>query len=307
MALVLKKKDIDSFLKELKEKQNVVDARKEKGLLPIVKTHLFPPKEKIFKHKKGYIDSPVYQKKTIIFGLNPVDLKAVTFLDEVMEKPEPDFFYFQKREKTTLIGLSEYSLKVAPGGDLILEKINSEQYRVVKLTEKGRKISSKFFKEIKKPKIKKYSLKKTLLEKLLLDSELLSNAVAWSYNHKIWDELDKECLGCGNCTYVCPLCYCFSIEDEISLDKKECTRCRSWDSCTLPDFARVAGNHDFHKGVKNRYYNWFYHKFVRGYKEFGRSLCVVCHRCQETCPAGIDIEKVLKTIVKDYEKSLQAV
>jgi sulfhydrogenase subunit beta (sulfur reductase) len=303
MALVLKKKDIDNFLKELKEEQNVVDARKEKGLLPIAKAHFFPPKEKIFKYRKGYIDSPVYQKKTVIFGLNPVDLEAVTFMDEIMEKPEPDFFYAQRREKTVLIGLSEYSLKNSPGGDLILEKINSKQYRVIKLTEKGRKISSKFFKEIKKPKIKKYSSKKTILEKLLLDSERLANAVAWSHNHEIWNELEKECLGCGNCTYVCPLCYCFSIEDQIDLDGK-CTRCRQWDSCTLPDFARVAGDHDFHKGVKNRYYNWFYHKFVRGYKEYGRALCVGCHRCQESCPAGIDIEKILKRIVKDYEKSL---
>lgn len=304
MALVLKKKDIGSFLKELKEEQSVVDVRKE-GLLPTAKTILFPHKEKIFQYKKGYIDNPVYQKKTVIFGLNPVDLEAIDFLDEIMAKPEPDFFYSQRREKTTLIGLSEYSLKFA-GGDLVLEKINSEQYRVVKLTEKGRKISSKFFKEIKKPKVKKYSLKKTFLEKMLLDPELLANAVAWSRNHEIWKELGEDCLGCGNCTYVCPLCYCFSVEDRIGLDG-ECSRCRLWDACTLPDFARVAGNHDFHKGIKNRYYNWFYHKFVRGYKEYGRALCVGCHRCQESCPAGIDIEKVLKKIVKDYEKSLQAV
>ncbi|MFC1700906.1 4Fe-4S dicluster domain-containing protein [Patescibacteria group bacterium] len=309
MALIIEKKHIKDFVKQLRQKFIVIDSTKKNGILPEAKKHVFPPKQEIFKFyaEKGYADNPIEKKKFVIFGLNPADLRAIVFLDKIMKTPEPDFFYFQKRKKTIIIGLSDYSLDSMIGGDIIFEKINPKQYQVLFLSNKGRKLSkNKFFKKIKNPKIKKYLYRKTPLDKMLLDPELLSDAVDWSRNHKIWEELEKKCLGCGNCSYVCPLCYCFSMEDKISLDDKECVRCRLWDSCTLPEFAEVAGGHDFHKGVKERYYNWFYHKFVRGYKEYGRSLCVACNRCQKYCPAEIDIEKILLKIVKDYkhEKSL---
>jgi len=140
---------------------------------------------------------------------------------------------------------------------------------------------------------------------LLLDSELLADAVEWSRNHKIWDELAEKCLGCGICTYVCPLCYCFSLEDKVGLDDK-CSRCRKWDACTLPGFSKITGGHDFRPTLKEKYYNWFYHKFVRAYREYGKSQCVGCERCKSQCPAKIDILEVLKTILEDYGKYLSS-
>ena len=116
--------------------------------------------------------------------------------------------------------------------------------------------------------------------------------------------LSKKCLGCGICTYVCPICHCFSIDDRVSLNNSNCTRCREWDACTLPSFAEVAGGHNFHKTIKERYYNWYHHKFVRSYREFGKSQCVACGSCERNCPAGINIKDVIEEIVKDYEKSI---
>ncbi len=142
------------------------------------------------------------------------------------------------------------------------------------------------------------------MRQILLDPEVLSDAVEWSHNHKIWDELGEKCLGCGICTYVCPLCYCFSMEDKVGLDDK-CSRCRKWDACTLPNFAKIAGGFSFRKTLRERYYNWFYHKFVRAYNESGKSLCVGCERCKNQCPAKIDILEVLKTILEDYGKFIQ--
>jgi ferredoxin len=141
------------------------------------------------------------------------------------------------------------------------------------------------------------------MRQLLLDPELLANAVEWSWKNspKIWEDLAERCLGCGICTYVCPLCHCFSIEDRVGLDDK-CSRCRKWDACTLPGFAKIAGGHSFRPTIKERYYNWFYHKFVRAYKEYGKSQCVGCGRCKKYCPAQIDIQEVLKTILEDYKK-----
>ena len=158
--------------------------------------------------------------------------------------------------------------------------------------------------EIKEVEGEKMTEWQESMRKILIDSELLAEAVEWSHSHKIWDELAEKCLGCGICTYVCPLCYCFSLEDRVGLDNK-CTRCRKWDACTLPNFSKIAGGFSFRKTLKERYYNWFYHKFVRAYREYGKSQCVGCERCKLQCPAKIDIQEVLKIILEDYGKFLQ--
>jgi len=302
MPLVIEKKQIEDWLAELKQTHTLIDIRD--SILP-PKQYFFPPQEEIFvfDKKSQKLTSPAQQEELLLFGLSLKKLEAMTQLDEIMEKPQPDFFYWQRRIKSILIGLTDKSFEVAPGGDLILEKINEDQYQVLVLTKKGRKIAkSKFLKQVRNPKVKKYPSVLKPLKKMLLDPELLAEAVAWSRNHKIWDELAEKCLGCGICTYVCYLCHCFSIEDSVSLDNSKCSRCRYWDACTLPGFSKVAGGHNFHKSIKQRYYNWFYHKFVRAYQEYGKAQCVACGKCKKYCPARISIEEVLKEIVKDYKK-----
>ena len=305
MPLVIEKKEIKNWLKELKKGFAVFDVRK--SVLP-PKQYFFPPKEETFNFdlKSQKLSVPDYEGRVLLFGLNMAHLEAMTQLDEIMEKPLKDFYYWRRREKSVLVGLTDNTVIVPMGGDIILEKINSKQYQVLVLTEKGKKaIKSKLIKKIAKPVIKKYSTDSNPMKEMLLDSELLAEAVAWSANHKIWDELAKKCLGCGICTYVCPLCHCFSIEDRVNLDGESCSRCRQWDACTLPNFSKIAGGHKFHPTVKERYYNWFYHKFVRAYKEYGKSQCVACGNCKNNCPAGIGIAGVLMEIVKDYEKYLR--
>jgi sulfhydrogenase subunit beta (sulfur reductase) len=305
MELIIEKKQIKDWLAELKRDFKIVDIRK--SVLP-AKQYFFLPREEIFvfDKKTNKLSSPDYKKKLILFGLNLAELEAMTQLDEIMEKPNPDFFYWQRREKSVLIGIVDKTIEVPRGGDLVLEKINQKEYRTWVLNSKGRRlIENKFFKKVKKPRIIKYPDEPNPFKEMLLDSELLAEAVEWSWvnNHKIWDELGKKCLGCGICTYVCPLCHCFSIEDKVSLDNSKCIRCRQWDACTLPRFAKIAGGHNFHPTIKERYYNWFYHKFVRAYREYGKAQCVVCGNCKKNCPAGIKIGEVLKEIVEDYKKS----
>ena len=226
-----------------------------------------------------------------------------------MGKKPADTFYLNRREASTLIAVSNEKVGVPSGGDLILEKVSPTAYRAITLTKKGREIADlKFFNE---EDIKKVATKReptTKLEKMLLDSELLAKAVDWSRENysQIWERLGKLCIGCGICTYVCPLCYCTSTEDKTSFDGSVCSRCRVWDACTIAGFAQVAGGHNFRSTQKDRYYNWFYHKFVRGYKEFGQAQCVACGRCQKYCPAGINIEKVLGEIVTKFQTAQPA-
>jgi len=329
-VLVINKKNLEDLAKDLAKKSLVfVPVERQDGervfsilgeeggpdfeysttLLP-AKELFFPPKEKtfVFDKKKKKVLPSFAPEKFVLFGLNLRDTEALVQLDEIMKKPKPDYFYFQKRDASTVVSIINVADPLPHVGiDLILEKVNEKEYKALPLSDKGRSIlRSKFFenKEKIKAKVNPESKKMPKLRKLLLDPELLKDAVEWSWKGKpeIWDGLAKKCLGCGVCTYVCPLCYCFSIEDRCSLDGEKCTKSREWDACTLPGFAKIAGGHNFHKSLKERYYNWYYHKFVRGYKEFGKSQCVACGRCQKYCPAGIDIEKVLVEIVNQYQK-----
>lgn len=277
----------------------------ETTLLP-PKIYFLPPSEELFKVADGRVQETRVEKKFIVFGLSIKDLTAILQLDQIMGRGAADTFYQRRRAVSTLIAVSENEVGVPPRGDLILEKISENEYRAITPTDKGRKIAALgFFKEkdvrgkAKSPK----PLPK--LDQMLLDSELIAKAVEWSRENysQIWEKLGKLCIGCGICTYVCPLCYCTSTEDKTSFDQSVCSRCRFWDACTLPGFAQIAGGHNFRSTQKDRYFNWFYHKFVRAYKETGQAQCVACRRCQKYCPAGIDIEKVLAEIISEFQKA----
>ena len=34
-----------------------------------------------------------------------------------------------------------------------------------------------------------------------------------SFRSRVWKDIEDRCLACGNCTNVCPTCYCFDIRD----------------------------------------------------------------------------------------------
>ena len=38
-----------------------------------------------------------------------------------------------------------------------------------------------------------------------------------NYDHPRWDEVAARCLTCGNCTMVCPTCFCHTMEDSLDL------------------------------------------------------------------------------------------
>ena len=315
--LIIKKQRISDFLEKLKEKFEVFNVGLLTGELPF-KKYFLPPAQEIFESAKRKISVAKPAKKFVLFGLPLPDLEALTYLDEIMRKPKEDFFYLQNRKQAVVIGLVNEEIDSLPGGDIVLQKIDSENYKVWLKDAKAKNFIEEykeFFSAIggsasggeeDTPQIPQGSSlgdwqKST--RQSLLDPELLADAVEWSWKNspKIWEDLAQRCLGCGICTYVCPLCYCFSVEDRVGLDDK-CSRCRKWDACTLPGFAKIAGGHSFRPTLKERYYNWFYHKFVRAYKEYGKSQCVGCGRCKNFCPAGIDIQEVLKNILEEYKK-----
>jgi Fe-S-cluster-containing hydrogenase component 2 len=111
--------------------------------------------------------------------------------------------------------------------------------------------------------------------------------------HAHWDEIAKRCLSCGNCTMVCPTCFCTTVEDVTDLSGNQAERWRKWDSCFSVDYSYIHGGAVRTQG-SSRYRQWMIHKLSHWHKQFGTSGCVGCGRCITWCPVGIDITKEVK-------------
>ena len=106
--------------------------------------------------------------------------------------------------------------------------------------------------------------------------------------HPRWDEVADRCLTCGNCTMVCPTCFCTTVEDHGDLAGDSAERVRLWDSCFTMDFSDLHGGSARHT-PRARYRQWMTHKLAHWIDQFGTSGCVGCGRCITWCPVGIDI------------------
>jgi len=121
-------------------------------------------------------------------------------------------------------------------------------------------------------------------------------------DHARWDDVAARCLSCGNCTMVCPTCFCHDVRDEPSLDGGASLRTRSWSSCFDRDHAQVHGL-NFRPHVRERYRQWLVHKLAGWVDQFETSGCVGCGRCIAWCPAGIDLTEEVAALVGGGEES----
>jgi ferredoxin len=103
-----------------------------------------------------------------------------------------------------------------------------------------------------------------------------------------WESVAERCLTCGNCTMVCPTCFCVSTEDVTDLSGEHAERAQRWASCFEIDFTGLHGGAVRTSGA-SRYRQWMSHKLGTWHDQFGTSGCVGCGRCIAWCPVGIDI------------------
>jgi len=114
-----------------------------------------------------------------------------------------------------------------------------------------------------------------------------------------WDEVASRCLTCGNCTMVCPTCFCTGTEDVSDLTGEHAERWRHWASCFEFDFTYVHGGGSVRQSGASRYRHWLTHKLGTWHDQFGMSGCVGCGRCIAWCPTGIDITAEMNKMAGD--------
>jgi ferredoxin len=128
----------------------------------------------------------------------------------------------------------------------------------------------------------------------------IRDLLAASRESPLWEEVADRCLTCGNCTMVCPTCYCTSTEDTSDLTGEHAERWEHWASCFELDYSYLHGGSVRTSGA-SRYRQWMTHKLSTWHDQFGTSGCVGCGRCIAWCPVGIDITEETAKLAAERE------
>ena len=124
-----------------------------------------------------------------------------------------------------------------------------------------------------------------------------------NYEHPRWDEVTARCLTCGNCTSVCPTCFCHTLEDGTDVTGSQAERRRRLDVCFTVDFSYIHGG-SIRATPGSRYRQWLTHKLATWVDQFGCLGCIGCGRCITWCPVAIDITEEVRAI-RETEASLK--
>ena len=138
-----------------------------------------------------------------------------------------------------------------------------------------------------------------------VDPEGLPQLLADAAEAPEWDRVAERCMSCGNCTLVCPTCFCSTVEETTDLSGDTADRWRRWDVCFHTEFTYIHGG-STRASVRARYRHWLTHKLGTWVEQFGTFGCVGCGRCITWCPVGIDITEEVAALRSDMAEAAPA-
>ena len=281
------------------------------------KTLLLPNPEVLFRYTKdagGRVtlsEGPLNSGLRVALGVRACDVRAFEALDAVfLRRGRADTVYQARRDSLCILGMG----CVAPSPLCFCDRMGSYPFdtrgmdvlivpltagwALEALTERGRKVLETAASLLQAASAEEKKQVAALRAKgrerksgAPVDFTALAGAVAASHEAPFWDNLAARCLGCGICTFVCPVCSCFTLEDTGKTLSG--ARQRAWDSCMFPAFTREASGHNPRQGMDRRLKQRFFHKFSYSIENGEPPGCVGCGRCVEKCPAAIDIREIV--------------
>ena len=273
---------------------------------------ILPPKKYFYPQKETivtYQGAEVREHKSklspqVLFGVHPCDLAGLGVMDSIFSADPVDNHYMSRRRLTLIVGLScmpdKHCFCHAMGTDspnsaydIFLTDIGDEFFVQVNTPLGLKQVDARphvftLADSAQRQRYKDFWAHRQEAFTIGFKSDNLPAIVDMEWDNPVWEELGKQCLSCGNCTPVCPTCYCFDLVDIVSLTGDSGERQREWDSCQFSSFAQVAGGFNFRPGPTDRLKFWYRHK-LHGFDDpYGLPTCVGCGRCTVSCPAEID-------------------
>ncbi|KHO45391.1 MAG: hypothetical protein QS98_C0011G0086 [archaeon GW2011_AR3] len=280
---------------------------KDISLIHLAENSFFPVKEFFFRKQETLftfnggkievkLDAP---KKRAFFGLRRCDLNAIMHQDRAFLSNTPDPYYKAQRDGALLLG---YHCNEAPSIYCFCGSMDLKDFFDIMFFDRGRcylaetgseKGEAVIAKSKKMFKPSNYSITESD-KKIEGTDRLLNKDISELYDHPDWKKGVDMCISCGACTSLCPTCYCFEVHDQTELkDPKKSKRERTWSSCQVKEFTKVAGGHVFRDKREDRFKHRIYHQLEYFREQHGIDLCVGCGRCITACPTKIDFVKII--------------
>lgn len=295
-----------------------------------IKPILFKPQETVWKVARNNEGKLIFQphlaeeQAVAIIGARSCDLSAMSIQDKVfIESKHPDLRYKKRREQLFVVAVncsfsSNNCFCVSAGTgpevknpyDVLMTEVD-DGFVVNVGSERGQEIiAALHLTKAKVAQCKKAShnveqAANMQTKRIPLDNQRgLRDLLFSNLNHPRWEEVAERCLSCGNCTSVCPTCFCHSEIEKPSLDGTSSEHQREWDSCFTAGHSYLSGK-VIRDDTQKRYKQWLTHKVGSWFEQFDTSGCVGCGRCVSWCPVGIDITEELAAISGESNVRIQ--
>ena len=252
----------------------------------------------------------------VVFGIRSCDIRGIAVLDKVFLSEPVDSYYAQRRANGILVSLAcsrpatscfcgAFGIDcAAPEGD-VATWLTGEYLYWQPQTEKGEQLTSQLASLLESCDEAAVEAEKSAIRNIcsrlpLKDLDLSgwgAEAAETRFDSPVWEQLYTPCLACGTCTFVCPTCQCYDIKDYNTGNGVRRYRC--WDSCMYSDFTMMAHGNNRTSQLQ-RFRQRFMHKLAYfPANNDGMFSCVGCGRCVDSCPANLNIVKVIKAFGKE--------